>query len=281
MTTNTTPDVNALRAICVELRADIIEMLCLAGSGHPGGSLSAVEILVALFWGPLRHDPKNPGWPDRDRVVLSKGHGCPALYAVLARHGYFPREELWRLRKTGAMLQGHPVRSFTPGIEANTGALGQGLSVAQGMALAARLDGSARRTHCICGDGELQEGSVWEAAMSAGKYRLDNLTAIIDFNKGQIDGHVAEVMPLDPLDKKFAAFGWHVITVDGHDLAALATAYAEAAATKGKPTVIIADTVKGKGVSFMEGLIKWHGVTPTREEADRAIAEIRAAGTAA
>jgi transketolase len=269
-------DLDTLRAICRDLRADIIEMLHVAGSGHPGGSLSAVELLVSLFWGPLKHDPANPKWPGRDRLILSKGHGCPALYGVLARRGFFSRDELWKLRQVGAMLQGHPVVSFTPGIEACTGALGQGLSVAQGMALAARIDKAPWHVWCILGDGETQEGSIWEAAMSCGKYQVDNLTAIVDHNFGQIDGHTDEVMPLEPLVDKWKSFNWHVILLkDGHDLEQVAAAYDEALATKGKPTMIVAHTVKGKGVSFMENVIKWHGVTPTREEADMALAEIR------
>ncbi|MBN1475558.1 transketolase [Candidatus Sumerlaeota bacterium] len=274
-------DLSELRAICRDLRADIIEMLCLAGSGHPGGSLSAVEIMVSLFWGALRHDPANPEWLERDRLVLSKGHGCPALYAAMARRGYFPREELWNLRKTGAMLQGHPVRSFTPGVEACTGALGQGLGVAQGMALAAKIDHAPWRVWCILGDGEIQEGSIWEAAMSAGKYRVDNLVAILDCNGGQIDGSTAEVMDLEPVLDKWRAFNWNVIDVaDGHDLEALLSAIGDAIDTRGKPTLIVARTVKGKGVSFMEHPCKWHGVAPTREEADRALAEIRGGGGA-
>jgi transketolase len=278
MTPAPKPDISELRAICKDLRVDIIEMLTEAGSGHPGGSLSAVEILAALHWGPLRHDPKKPDWPERDRVVLSKGHGCPALYAVMAKRGYFPHSELIKLRKTGAMLQGHPVRSSTPGIEACTGALGQGLSISQGMAMAAKIDGSPAHVWCVMGDGEIQEGSVWEAAMSAGKYGIDRLTAILDFNGGQIDGPVSEVMDLAPIIDKWQAFNWHVIDVaDGHDLEALLAAYDEALSTKGKPTIIVAHTVKGKGVSFMENVIKWHGVTPTPEEAEKALAEIRSA----
>lgn len=277
MTLETKIPVREMHQICRDLRVDIIEMLCEAGSGHPGGSLSAVEIITSLFWGPLSHDPKNPDWPDRDRFILSKGHGCPALYAALAKWGYFPKDELMKLRKTGAMLQGHPVRSFTPGVEANTGALGQGLSVAQGMALAMKIDKRPQHVWCLTGDGEIQEGSVWEAAMSAPKFELDNLTAIVDFNGGQIDGQVSEVMDLEPIVDKWKSFGWHVIDVEnGHNLQSLLEAYEEALATKGKPSVIVAHTVKGKGVSFMEGLIKWHGVTPTREEADEALAEIAA-----
>lgn len=276
VTTATETDLKELRAICRDLRVDIIEMLEPAGSGHPGGALSAVEILAALYWGPLRQDPKNPNWPERDRLILSKGHGCPALYAVLARRGFFDREEFKNLRQRSAMLQGHPVRQFTPGVEANTGALGQGLSVGQGMAMAAKIDGSPTHVWCVTGDGELQEGTVWEAAMSAGNFGLDRLTVIVDYNGGQIDGPVKEVMDLEPIADKWRAFKWHVIDVaDGHDLEALSAAYDEALSTKGKPTAIIAHTVKGKGVSFMEHVIKWHGVTPTREEADKAIAEIR------
>jgi transketolase len=264
-----------LRALTRELRVDIIEMLCLAASGHPGGSLSAIDIVATLFHVEMCHRPGEPHWPDRDRFVLSKGHGVPALYATLASCGYFPHDELKTLRQAGSRLQGHPANFLLPGIEASTGSLGQGLSVAVGMALAARLDHRAARTYCLCGDGEIQEGQVWEAALSAAKWGLDNLCAFVDYNKGQIDGLVKDVMPLEPLEDKWRAFGWHVRRIDGHDFAQILDGLAEARRTTGRPTVIIADTIKGKGVSFMEGLAKWHGTAPNRKEADQAIAEIR------
>jgi len=264
-----------LRALTRELRVDIIEMLCRAGSGHPGGSLSAIDIIATLFHVEMRHRPSEPAWPDRDRFVLSKGHGVPALYATLASCGYFPREELLTLRKLGSRLQGHPANFLLPGVEASTGSLGQGLSVAVGMALGARLESRPVRVYCLTGDGEIQEGQIWEAALAASKWHLDNLCAFVDYNKGQIDGLVEEVMPLEPLEDKWRAFGWHVCRIDGHDFAAILGALDEARRTSGKPTVVIADTIKGKGVSFMEGLAKWHGVAPTRDEADKAIAEIR------
>jgi transketolase len=264
-----------LRALTRDLRVDIIEMLCTAGSGHPGGSLSAIDIVATLFHVEMRHRPAEPKWPDRDRFVLSKGHGVPALYATLVSCGYLPHDELKTLRQVGSRLQGHPANFLLPGVEASTGSLGQGLSVAVGMALAARLDKSPTRIYCLCGDGEIEEGQVWEAALAAAKYGVDNLCAFVDYNKGQIDGLVKDVMPLEPLEDKWRAFGWHVRRIDGHDFAQILDALAEARRTAGRPTMVVADTIKGKGVSFMEGLAKWHGVTPTRAEADQAIAEIR------
>jgi len=265
-----------LEEIAARMRIDIIEMLAAAGSGHPGGSLSAIDMVTALYFHVLRHDPKNPDWADRDRFVLSKGHAVPAVYAVMAEAGYLRKEELKTLRRLGSRLQGHPVSSFVhgPGVEANTGSLGQGLSVAQGMALAAKVDGASWRTYCMLGDGEMQEGQVWEALMSAPRYALDNLTAILDYNKGQIDGPTNEVMNLEPLEEKLRAFNWHVIRIDGHDIGAFLAAVEEAKATTGRPTFIVADTVKGKGVSFMEGRIEWHGVAPSAEQAKQALAEL-------
>jgi transketolase len=271
----TAATVERLRTLTRDLRVDIIEMLCGAGSGHPGGSLSAIDIVATLFEVELRHRPGEPHWRDRDRFVLSKGHGVPALYATLAACGYFPRAELATLRRQGSRLQGHPANFLLPGVEASTGSLGQGLSVAVGMALAARLDGRPTRVYCLCGDGEIQEGQIWEAALAAAKWGLDNLCLFVDYNKGQIDGLVADVMPLEPLEDKWRAFGWHVQRRDGHDFAQILAALDEARHTAGRPTVIIADTIKGKGVSFMEGLAKWHGTAPNRAEADQAIAEIR------
>ena len=256
-------------------RLDIIEMITEAGSGHPGGSLSAIDLLATLYHGRLRHRPEQPDWPDRDRLVLSKGHGVPALYVVMADLGYFPREWLWTLRRLGSPLQGHPSVSWLPALEASTGSLGQGLSVAQGMALAARLDGRRHRVYCVMGDGETEEGQVWEAAMSASKFKLDNLTVLLDYNKAQIDGPLREVMDLEPLADKWRAFGWEVLSVDGHQPLEILEALDRAEQVRGRPTYIICHTVKGKGVSFMENVVSWHGVAPTREEADRAIAEIK------
>lgn len=274
MPTATTDAKTDLKALTRDLRVDIIRMLETAGSGHPGGSLSVIDLLAVLYFRALNHRPSEPAWPERDRVVLSKGHAAPALYAVMAKAGYFPKDELASLRKLGSPLQGHPDRLRLPGIEVSTGSLGQGLSIAIGMALAAKMDGKAFRTFCFMGDGEAQEGQVWEALMAAPKFKLDNLVAVFDYNGGQIDGQVKEVMDLEPLADKVRAFNWHTLVVDGHDLAAVEAAYAEAAKTKGRPTAVIARTVKGKGVSFMEGDIGWHGKAPNKDEADRAVKEI-------
>ena len=257
-------------------RAEIIEMLTEAGSGHPGGSLSAIDLISTLYHYKLRHRPDEPSWDERDRFVLSKGHGVPAQYVVMADLGYFPREQLWTLRKLGSPLQGHPCKHWLPGIDTSTGSLGQGLSIAQGMALASRLDGDKYRVYCMMGDGETQEGQVWEGAMSARKFKLDNLTVILDYNKAQIDGYTRDVMDLEPLADKWKAFGWHVIVIDGHDYRQIMDALDEAETVKGQPTYIIAHTVKGKGVSFMENKVNWHGVAPTREQGDAAIAELKA-----
>jgi transketolase len=256
-------------------RLDIIEMLAEAGSGHPGGSLSAIDLVSCLYHYKLRHRPDDTGWAERDRLVLSKGHGVPAQYVVMADLGYFPRERLWTLRKLGSELQGHPCAHWLPGLDTSTGSLGQGLSIAQGMALGSRLDGNRFRVYCLMGDGETQEGQVWEAAMSIPNYRLDNLTVIIDYNKAQIDGYTKDVMDLEPLADKWRAFGWQVLTVDGHDYLQIIEALDAAEKVVGRPTYIIAHTVKGKGVSFMENVVSWHGVAPTREEADRAIVELK------
>lgn len=269
-----TRDVVELSGVARRIRRQIIEMLTAAKSGHPGGSLSAVEILVTLFYDVLQHDPRNPQWPDRDRFILSKGHACPVLYAVMADCGYTPVEELGSLRKLGSIYQGHPDVRFIPALEASTGSLGQGLSVAIGMALGARLNASPSRTYVVLGDGELQEGQIWEAAMFAPFHKLDNLVAIVDYNKIQLDGFVAEIMDLSPLAEKWRSFGWHVIELDGHSIPALQSAFEEAARTKGKPAVLVAHTVKGKGVSFMENNPKYHGVAPTPEEMTRALQEI-------
>jgi transketolase len=260
---------------------DVIRMLTEAGSGHPGGSLSAVEIITALFFHKMRHRPDDPFWPDRDRFILSKGHCCPILYAALAKTGYFPRDELMSLRKLGSRLQGHPYPGppddRLPGVEAATGSLGQGLSVAIGMALAGRLARKAHRVYPLLGDGECQAGQVWEAAMLAPKYRLDSLCAIVDQNKIQNDDFVERTLSLEPFPAKWKAFGWHVIQVNGHEISEVVRALEDAEGVKGKPSVIIAGTVKGKGVSFMENNPEWHGKAPTREEAERAVKEILAA----
>ncbi|MDD5020035.1 MAG: transketolase [Candidatus Omnitrophica bacterium] len=256
-----------------EIRAMIVQMLARAGSGHPGGSLSSTDILTCLYYAVMRHNPKDPGWPDRDRFHLSKGHCCPALYAVLAEQGYFSKDELWKLRKFGCLLQGHPER-HTPGIEVCSGSLGQGLSVALGMSLAARLDHKDYRTYCLLGDGEIQEGNIWEAAMAAAHYKSDNLCAILDYNGFQIDGRVAEVMAVEPLADKWRSFGWYCIEADGHNMAAIHKAFATAKKIKEKPTIIIAKTIKGKGVSFMENVVDFHGRAPSRDEHDLAMKEL-------
>jgi transketolase len=268
--------VEHLRRVVPELRADILTMLAEAGSGHPGASLSSIDLITTLYYYKLRHRPSDPAWPDRDRFVLSKGHAVPALYAVLSHFDYLPREELRTLRKLGSRLQGHACNRWTPGVEASTGSLGQGLSIALGMALAARLDGDRFRVFCMIGDGESQAGQIWEAALAAPKFGLDNLCVLADYNQGQNDRLVREVMPtLEPAADKWRAFNWHVVEIDGHDFDQILDALDEAERTRGKPTLVLARTVKGKGVSFMELDMKWHGIAPTREEAERAIAEIR------
>ena len=270
------PDLSKkLGLIAQELRILALKMITEAKSGHPGGSLSAADIMAALFFHHLSHDPKNPLDPNRDRFVLSKGHGCPILYAVMAKSGYFPEEEIYTLRKINSRLQGHPDHIRFPFMETSSGSLGQGLSIAQGMALAAKLDEKKYKTYCLLGDGEIQEGQVWETAMSAPKFQLDNLIAIIDANKGQIDGHTREVMDLSPLKKKWEAFNWDVQEINGHDLGEILTALDKAKLEQKKPHMIIANTVKGKGVSFMEDNIEWHGVAPTPEQRDKAIEELR------
>jgi transketolase len=263
-----------LKALANEARQDIIRMVTAAGSGHPGGSLSAADILAVLYGGEMRVDPAQPDDPARDRFVLSKGHAAPALYAVLAARGFFPREELAELRRLGSRLQGHPDMRKTPGVDVSTGSLGQGLAMAGGLALAARLTGRNYRVYTLLGDGELAEGMVWEAAMAAAHYRLDNLTAIVDVNGLQIDGATAAVMNSEPLAAKWAAFGWRVFAADGHDPAALQAAFAAARQTRDQPSVLLARTVKGRGVSFMENRAEWHGKAPNAEQAARALAEL-------
>ncbi|MDF2522984.1 MAG: transketolase [Clostridiales bacterium] len=258
-----------------ELRIDILEMLHAAGSGHPGGSLSAIDIMTVLYYNVMKHDPKNPKWEERDRFFLSKGHINPALYAVLADCGYFEKTHLKTLRKYGTILQGHPNMHDTPGVEVSAGSLGQGLSIAVGNAFAAKMDKKDYKVFCMMGDGEVQEGSIWEAAMSAGHYKLDNLIGILDNNGVQIDGKTDDVMTINPIKDKWLAFNWNVIEVDGHDIAKVEEAFKQALAYKGKPTVIIADTVKGKGVSFMEHKAAWHGAAPNKEQLETALAELR------
>lgn len=269
-------EITRLREIARQARIDVIRMLAASGSGHPGGSLSEIEILVALYGHVMRHDPQNPRWDARDRFILSKGHGIPGLYAVQAALGYCTRADLMTLRQLDSPFQGHPDRCRLPFMEASTGSLGQGLSIAVGYALASRLDGDPYRVYCVIGDGESQEGQIWEAALSAPKYKLDNLVCILDYNKAQIDGYVHDVMPLEPIADKWTAFGWQVIAVDGHDIEALIAAFEQAKTVKGKPVFILADTVKGKGVSFMEGKVDWHGVAPNAEQAEQAYRELGA-----
>jgi transketolase len=267
-------NIEQLEETARKLRIKILRMIYTAGSGHPGGSLSAIDILVVLYNNIMKHYPLDPHWKERDRFILSKGHVCPALYAVLAECGYFPSEELNNLRKFGSMLQGHPAMEKTPGVEVSTGSLGQGLSIATGIALGARSNADKFRIYCLMGDGETQEGQIWEAAMTAGHYQLDNLCGIVDCNKLQIDGRVANVMSIEPLADKWRAFNWHVIEIDGHNLAQIYNAFHEAIAYKGKPTVILANTIKGKGVSFMENNAGWHGVAPNKEQLEQALVEL-------
>jgi transketolase len=265
-----------LQEIAKRVRRDIVEMITAAKSGHPGGSLSAVELVVELYFNHMRIDPANPKWADRDRFILSKGHAAPVLYSVMAERGYAdaPKDKLNTLRKFGSVFQGHPDMRFIPSLEASTGSLGQGLSLGLGMALAARLNGSPSRTYVMLGDGEIQEGQIWEAAMAGSFHKADNLVAIVDNNRIQLDGFVADIMAVDPLADKWRAFGWHTLEIDGHSFEAIEGALAEAAATKGKPTCLVAHTIKGKGVSFMENNPKFHGVAPTQDELKLALQEL-------
>ena len=268
-----------LQEIARDLRVTDLEMLAEAGSGHPGGTLSAAEVVAALFFHTLSLRPDEPDWPDRDRFVLSKGHCIPIVYAAMAKLGFFEEKELMTLRKLGSRLQGHPDRRLLPGIEASTGSLGQGLSVAAGMAMAGKIDGADWRVYCMLGDGEIQAGQMWEAAMFAPRHGLDNLTAILDHNQVQQTGKVAETMPIEPIVAKWTAFNWHVREIDGHDMAQVLDALDEAEMVTGKPTIIVSHTVKGKGVSWMELDPAWHGKAPSPEEAERAIAELRGEGS--
>ncbi len=267
-------ELKKLKETAREIRINIIKMLTEAGSGHPGGSLSIADILTVLYFHKMRHDPKNPKWDQRDRFVLSKGHGVPTQYAVLAKSGYFSEEELMSLRKTGSRLQGHPDRSRLPGMEASTGSLGQGLSIAVGMAVAGKMDKKNYRIYCMVGDGESQSGQIWEAAMCATKYKLDNLTAVLDYNKIQLDDRVNIVMEIEPVKDKWKSFGWNVIEIDGNDIPKIIDALDDAEKVKGNPTIIIAHTVKGKGVSYMEDNVDWHGKAPSKELAEQAIREL-------
>jgi transketolase len=274
MKKKTTPDIISLRKQANEIRKDIIRMLAEAGSGHPGGSLSCVDILTALYFKALNHNPKNPKWEDRDRVVLSKGHGAPALYAALAHAGYFPTEQLMTLRKLDSSLQGHPDMRRLPGLEASTGSLGQGLSIGAGMALARKLDNKNFWTYVILSDGETNEGQIWEAASFAPHHKLDHFIAILDYNKYQLDGPVSEILNMEPVVDKWKAFGWETFEMDGHDIELLVETIERAKKIKGKPVIIVAHTVKGKGVSFMEEDNHYHGVAPTKEEAEKALKEL-------
>ncbi len=257
-----------------KLRRDVITMIAAAGSGHPGGSLSAADIITALYFSVLRHNPKDPQWAERDRFILSKGHAAPILYAALAESGYFPVAELETLRKIDSRLQGHTDRTLTPGVEMSAGSLGMGLSFAIGTAMAARLDSKPYHTYVLLSDGECQEGQTWEAALAAPHFKLDNLTAIVDCNGIQLSGRTCDIMDLEPLIQKWQAFSWHVIEIDGHDLDQILGAIHEAEKMKGRPTVITARTIKGKGVSFMENNVSFHGKAPTPEEAERALKEL-------
>lgn len=272
--------IKELEAKARQIRRLIIQMLSEAGSGHPGGSLSAADLITCLYFGRLnngkpilRHNPKDPSWPNRDRFHMSKGHCCPLWYAVLTESGYFPRGELMNLRKFGCMLQGHPDRR-TPGVDVASGSLGQGLSVSLGMALAAKIDKKDYRVHCLIGDGETQEGNIWEAAMAITHYKCDNVCAMLDYNGFQIDGKIKDIMNLEPVVNKWQAFGWHTIEINGHNVKEILSALKEAMEVKGKPTIIIAHTIKGKGVSFMENVVDFHGRAPTKEEAEKALKEL-------
>ena len=267
-------DHKGLNEIANVIRKDIVSMICKSKSGHPGGSLSAVEILTALYFDQMNIDPTNPKMEDRDRFVLSKGHAAPALYATLSKRGYFDREELNHLRQIGSMLQGHPDMKKIPGVEMSTGSLGQGFSVACGMAMAAKLDNAPWNVYALLGDGEVQEGIIWEAAMSAAHYKLDNMIAFLDYNGLQIDGDVELVMNINPIEDKFKTFGWNVITIDGHDFDQIFAALDMAKDTVDKPTMIIAKTIKGKGVSFMENQASWHGSAPSEEQLQQALSEL-------
>ncbi|MDE1920305.1 MAG: transketolase [Candidatus Omnitrophica bacterium] len=266
-------DIKSLKKKAVDFRRQILETLEAAGSGHPGGSLSAVEIFLVLYGCQLKHRPADPCWDDRDRVIVSKGHVTPVVYVTLANFGYFSKEELKTFRKFGSRLQGH-VHTKVPGVEFNTGSLGHGLSFANGVALGAKMRGKNFKVYCVMGDGELQEGSVWEAAMTAAHHKLDNVCAVVDYNKVQENGPTNEIKNLEPLAQKWSAFGWHVLEVDGHSIEALKAAFDDFNAVRGRPTVIIANTFKGRGISFMEGKCAWHGKAPNKEQLAMALREL-------
>ncbi len=268
-------DIKQLELKANEIRQDIIKMLLEAGSGHSAGPLGMADIFSALYFNILNHDPKNPGWSERDRLILSNGHICPVRYVTMAHAGYFPISELKTLRKLGTRLQGHPHRTSLPGVETTSGPLGSGLSQATGLALAGRLDQAKWRVICLMSDGEQDAGNTWEAAMLAGKYKLHNLTALIDRNNIQIDGFTEDIMPLEPLKDRYEAFGWHVLEIDGHNFEQIIGAFGEARAIFEKPTVIIAHTIPGKGVDFIENKFEWHGKPPNKEEAKLALHKLR------
>lgn len=268
-------NIKELEKIANQLRQHVIEMTCRASSGHPGGSLSAADIITVLYFYKMKHKAKEPNWKERDRFVMSKGHAAPVLYAALAEADYFPKEYLKTLRQIGSSLQGHVDMLSVPGIEMSTGSLGQGLSAANGMALAGRLDKNPYRVYCLMGDGECQEGQIWEAVMTSAHYKIDTLTAIVDHNKYQIDGKVEDIKNIHPLADKFKAFGWNVIACDGHSIKSIIDAMDKAEKTKGKPSVIIAETIKGKGVSFIEAKpLDFHGKAPTKDEEEKALGEL-------
>ena len=267
-------NIEDLKQKAKEIRKDIIEEVYSANSGHPGGSLSIADIMAVLYFNELNIDEKKPRWEDRDRLVLSKGHCSPALYAALAERGFFEKEKLKTFRKIDSNLQGHPDLNKVPGVDMTSGSLGQGLSVANGMAIAGKIDKKSYRVYAIVGDGEIEEGQIWEAAMTANKYKLDNLCVIVDNNNLQIDGTIEEVMSSYPIDKKFESFGFNVINIDGHDYEQILKAFETAKNTKEKPTCIIAKTIKGKGVSFMENKSEWHGKAPSEEQYNQAINEL-------
>jgi len=269
-------EIDQLKRKAEKIRYDIVDMIAEAGSGHPGGSLSATDIGAVLFFNEMKYDPQNPEWKDRDKFILSKGHAAPLLYTLLAHAGYFERSELKTLRKYKSRLQGHPASYMLPGVEVSTGSLGQGLSISCGIAMAGKMDKKNYRVYTLLGDGELDEGQVWEAAMFAAHKKLDNLCAIVDRNRLQIDGDTEKVMALEPLKAKWDAFGWHTILIDGHNISDILHAFEEFNTIRKKPTIILAKTVKGKGVSFMENIAGWHGKAPNKEELEQALKEIKA-----
>lgn len=267
--------ISSIQEKATAIRESIIRMLLAAGSGHSAGSLGMADVFAALYFGVLKYDPKQPWWSERDRLLLSNGHICPVLYATLAEAGFFPKEELLTLRKLGSRLQGHPVYRELPGVESTSGSLGQGISVACGMALAAKISGKRHHVYCLMGDGEQEEGQVWEAYWFAGVHRLTNLTVIVDRNNIQSEGYTEDILPLEPFHQKLEAFGWYVLEVDGHDVEGIIKATMEARAISEKPVVIIAHTIPGKGVEFMEGMASWHAKPPNKEQAKEALHELR------